>query len=277
MEDFLYDFGDKVLIKEDLVVGEIYRMENDLDTFNKFVVSMVDFKGEILKVANTKFGRYKLSKNNELYWQHFTDEMIEGKVVDVEKFEVGDKVVFRNDLEVGEVYGNITYLDSMKKDITEQIVTIKKIEKDGFFDTQYYVLTGGELLYYFSREMFEGKLITPMGEEDFSRVDIGIEPPEDEHFGLGESDVFAEMAHKVAKTVSKKNNDYGNSYDRIRKEYGHKSFLIRLADKTSRYETLMSGEEQMVDDESIQDTLEDIIGYVLLELNYLKSKEWFYD
>jgi len=62
-----------------------------------------------------------------------------------------------------------------------------------------------------------------------------------------------------------KNGDYGDSFANVRKKHPN-AILIRLNDKLSRLETLMSGHTQRVSDESIDDTLRDLANYCLMEL-----------
>jgi hypothetical protein len=81
------------------------------------------------------------------------------------------------------------------------------------------------------------------------------------------NDIFHRIADEVADTVSQKNHDYGNSYFRLRDEWGVQSFGVRLGDKYHRLANLLKGTEAQVD-ESIEDTIRDVIGYCLLELAY---------
>ena len=62
-----------------------------------------------------------------------------------------------------------------------------------------------------------------------------------------------------------KNSDYGDSYANIRTKYPT-SVLIRIADKLSRLEILMGGNEAKILDEGINDTLTDLANYCVLEL-----------
>jgi len=89
--------------------------------------------------------------------------------------------------------------------------------------------------------------------------------------GGGEMSVFHEIAKEVADIVERKNHDYGNSYFRLRDEWGEVSFGARLGDKYHRLQNLLSGAKAQVD-ESIEDTIRDVIGYALLELAYRKMK-----
>ena len=80
-----------------------------------------------------------------------------------------------------------------------------------------------------------------------------------------------EIALEVAELVEKKNRDYGNSFDRTLGEYGDTAYFLRIEDKLSRLKSL-SKKEAAVIDESIEDTLKDIIGYTLLMINNKRNK-----
>jgi hypothetical protein len=86
------------------------------------------------------------------------------------------------------------------------------------------------------------------------------------------ADIFHRIASEVADTVSQKNHDYGNSYFRLRSEWGVQSFGVRLGDKYHRLANLLRGTNAQVD-ESIEDTIRDIIGYCILELAYRGRKD----
>jgi NTP pyrophosphatase (non-canonical NTP hydrolase) len=82
------------------------------------------------------------------------------------------------------------------------------------------------------------------------------------------------IAQEIADLVERKNRDYGNSFDKTLEEYGNVAYLLRVEDKISRLKSLTWGNNpQRVSDESIEDTLKDIVGYTLLMINYLRSKE----
>ena len=81
-------------------------------------------------------------------------------------------------------------------------------------------------------------------------------------------------AAEIAALVKKKNEDYGGSYYKLRDTYGPTSFLIRLADKTGRLDELLSGKgKKPVSGETIEDTIKDVMGYCLLELQYRKNEK----
>ncbi|MFW2490985.1 nucleotide modification associated domain-containing protein [Clostridium chromiireducens] len=72
--------------------------------------------------------------------------------------------------------------------------------------------------------------------------------------------------------MERKNRDYGNSFDKTMDEYGMNAYFLRLEDKISRLKSLNKSNTQLVNDESKEDTLKDIIGYTLLMINYLKKQ-----
>ena len=83
---------------------------------------------------------------------------------------------------------------------------------------------------------------------------------------------FMEILAPVAELLKRKNIDYGNSYDETRREFGPAAFLLRINDKFARLKNLTTNEAQVCG-ESVEDTLEDIIGYCTLELLYRRKKD----
>lgn len=78
-------------------------------------------------------------------------------------------------------------------------------------------------------------------------------------------EVFKLITDKMYKTYESKNNDYGDSFTKVRNKYPN-SIVIRLNDKLNRLESLMNGRKQMVTGESIKDTLIDMANYCIMEL-----------
>lgn len=77
------------------------------------------------------------------------------------------------------------------------------------------------------------------------------------------------IMNRIVNLLVKKNHDYGNSFGDQLAEDGPIVFKIRMKDKVSRLKTLLTSEAQ-VKDESIEDTLRDIIGYCILFLHHTK-------
>lgn len=88
-----------------------------------------------------------------------------------------------------------------------------------------------------------------------------------DRFVMAESDgdSIKTIAIEIADIVERKNNDYGNSFDKTIKEYGDVAYFLRIEDKLSRLKSLSNKSAEV--DESIEDTLKDIIGYTLLMIS----------
>lgn len=86
------------------------------------------------------------------------------------------------------------------------------------------------------------------------------------------NEIFRRIAIQMAEALSRKSADYGNSYFVLRSEWGPMSFGARLGDKYYRLTNLLRGHKPQVD-ETIEDTIRDIIGYCLLELAYRELDE----
>lgn len=79
-----------------------------------------------------------------------------------------------------------------------------------------------------------------------------------------------EIAGGIVEMLLKKNTDYGDSYRRLRDEFGPDSFLIRIGDKYHRLMALR-GKEALVS-ETTDDTIRDIVGYCFLEMVYRRGE-----
>lgn len=85
---------------------------------------------------------------------------------------------------------------------------------------------------------------------------------------------FKEYTDKLADTLYKKNQDYGDSFGRSVDKFGIIAAVVRLEDKFNRLENLTAkGGKEKVKDESLADTALDISGYGLLLYKYLKEHE----
>jgi hypothetical protein len=84
--------------------------------------------------------------------------------------------------------------------------------------------------------------------------------------------IHAEICKELNELYIRKNNDYGDSFSKLRNEIPD-AILVRIYDKYSRLKTLLRGTEQKVNDESIVDTLTDIANYAILELMELRKEQ----
>ena len=84
---------------------------------------------------------------------------------------------------------------------------------------------------------------------------------------------FEEITKEMNSIYIKKNNDYGNSFDKSCDEFGLVSPAIRMTDKLNRFKSLIkTKDEYMVKDESIKDTLLDLANYAILTYMYVQNK-----
>ncbi len=77
--------------------------------------------------------------------------------------------------------------------------------------------------------------------------------------------IHRNICNKLNETYANKNHDYGDSFSELRKRFQN-AILVRLFDKYMRIESLLSGKNQKVTDESIYDTLLDMANYCIMEL-----------
>ena len=82
---------------------------------------------------------------------------------------------------------------------------------------------------------------------------------------------FANEAKQCVELYSRKNHDYGNSFDKGIDNIGIAYGVGRIYDKMNRLITLTKKEAQ-VKDESIDDTLRDLACYSMMMLAYRKRQ-----
>lgn len=157
-----YKVGDKVIIRDDLVVGTHYCME-DKSKQNSFVAGMVPSMGKIATISSiTDMGRqYKIDLD---FWT-WTDEMIKCKVEEekMNKFKVGDIVK-----------GTSNSYAITTKDMTAGKVT--HVDADGIFTVKVIAHTNSSFVgEEFSRldpsrfELYEEKLELAVGDSVFCK------------------------------------------------------------------------------------------------------------
>jgi hypothetical protein len=92
------------------------------------------------------------------------------------------------------------------------------------------------------------------------------------HAVIDAENKFYKILKQIGDLLNRKNSDYGDSYAETRDEFGDVAFVLRLTDKYKRLKTLMGGNPALVSEESIEDTISDIIGYCTLELKYRRER-----
>lgn len=80
--------------------------------------------------------------------------------------------------------------------------------------------------------------------------------------------------NRAAKIIEAKNHDYGADNDPFRNFHKHGSLGIevRLSDKWARFEGFLKRGLLKVKDESVEDTIIDIINYLILWMAYRRRK-----
>ena len=87
---------------------------------------------------------------------------------------------------------------------------------------------------------------------------------------VSESEIVT-IAKEIGELVEKKDKDYNSAFSKTLKEYGNVAYFLRIDDKLNRLKNLMLNNNNATVNESVEDTLKDIIGYTLLMLKELKS------
>ena len=81
------------------------------------------------------------------------------------------------------------------------------------------------------------------------------------------------ICDNLNKIYEKKNHDYGNSFGETYKDLGIISAVTRISDKFNRLKTLAKGENNLVNDESLEDTLLDLANYAIMTYMCLQNNE----
>lgn len=163
------------------------------------------------------------------------------------EYKIGDVVKIRENLQVGERYGECSVIPDMLK-FRGAVDSIEYIDQDGD-----YHLANDNNPYVWNKDMIEPALTINQAKMD--RLDI-----------------YQYILNNLEETYKNKNNDYGNSVADTYKKFGDLSFLVRITDKYNRLLTLCNpNNEQKVKDEKIDDTILDLANYCLL---WLVEKEY---
>lgn len=88
---------------------------------------------------------------------------------------------------------------------------------------------------------------------------------------------FEDITIALRNIYDAKNRDYGDSFGKSFEEWGLPMACIRLGDKLNRLSSFARGQQMLVKDEGVRDTLMDLANYAimtLIELDFAeKNKE----
>ena len=83
--------------------------------------------------------------------------------------------------------------------------------------------------------------------------------------------MYQSIVNQAYELFEMKNKDYGNAF----KQYGAKGLFILMAGKIKRLEQLLwKNEEPQVKNESIEDTLLDLVNYAIMTLICIRENNW---
>lgn len=101
-----------------------------------------------------------------------------------------------------------------------------------------------------------------------------VEVPAEKSRKMNKIQRHKELCKQLNKTYESKNHDYGDSFGDTYKKLGLTSALVRISDKYNRLMSLGSGKKQMVNDESIRDTLLDMANYCIMTVMELDREAY---
>lgn len=84
---------------------------------------------------------------------------------------------------------------------------------------------------------------------------------------------FKKITEGMVDLFRRKNTDYGDSFANSCDEEGIVAARIRLGDKWSRFKKLSRSPVQLVNDESIEDTLLDMASYCIMTTMWLRNNK----
>ena len=84
---------------------------------------------------------------------------------------------------------------------------------------------------------------------------------------------FNDITEEMNALYERKNHDYGNSFSETFRKLGIISAATRMLDKMNRIVSLVTKDQQKVNDESIRDTLIDIANYAVMTIMEIDKKK----
>lgn len=84
---------------------------------------------------------------------------------------------------------------------------------------------------------------------------------------------FKDITDEMNALYERKNHDYGNSFSETFRKLGIISAVTRMLDKMNRIVSLVTKDQQKVNDESLRDTLIDIANYAVMTIMEIDKKK----
>lgn len=84
---------------------------------------------------------------------------------------------------------------------------------------------------------------------------------------------FKALTSDMIATYSRKNRDYGNSFGRMCKEYGHTYPIIHLDEKLARVKSILLNGDNAVKGETAVDSLLDLACYSIMTIMELREQQ----
>ena len=84
---------------------------------------------------------------------------------------------------------------------------------------------------------------------------------------------FKDITEEMNALYERKNHDYGNSFSETFRKLGIISAATRMLDKMNRIVSLVTKDQQRVNDESLRDTLIDIANYAVMTIIEIDKKK----
>lgn len=84
---------------------------------------------------------------------------------------------------------------------------------------------------------------------------------------------FKDITDEMNALYERKNHDYGNSFSETFRKLGIISAATRMLDKMNRIVSIVTKDQQKVNDESLRDTLIDIANYAVMTIMEIDKKK----
>ena len=140
--------------------------------------------------------------------------------------------------------------------------------------TSIHVFEGDELVGIYTKDTGVPKIHV---EEDYKFSDEELEDPQllvkDYSHKPNDNEArFKKITKEMVELYSRKNTDYGGSFDESLAEDGLLVAKIRLKDKLNRFSQLINN-DSLVEDESVHDTLIDLANYSIMTLMWMNEQD----